>query len=478
MIGRKKEQKKLLEIYNNNQADLVAVYGRRRIGKTFLIQETFNNNFFFKHSGLSLDENEENKQTQKQLNNFYNSLIVYGAKNIEIPKNWFEAFLDLEKLILEKDNGDKQVIFIDELPWLDTKGSDFISAFEGFWNGFACGRKNIMVIICGSAISWIENNLINNHGGLYGRVTYEIKLEPFTLKECKEFFESKNIRFSNYDIVQAYMAIGGIPYYLNYFDNTKSLTQNINDLFFKRSSVLYFEFDRLFNSMFVNPTMTKKIVELLYTKKIGYSREEIIQKLKIADNGNLSKYLNSLIASNFIVKYIPFGITKKTKYYKLIDPYCLFYLNFIEKKNAKEDFWINNYLKPTVTSWRGYAFENICFNHIEQIKYKLGIAAVGAEISSWYYNNNSEKGQIDLLIKRNDNVINVCEIKFYSDDFVVNKDDYKKITSRCEEIYNYIPKKFAVCSTLITTYGLFKNEYSSIFQNIITLNDLFDFKRG
>lgn len=475
MIGRENEQNKLLELLNRDQADLIAVYGRRRIGKTFLIQETFKNKFLFRHSGLSLDEENKNKKTEIQLEYFYKSLLLYGTKNINVPKDWFEAFLYLEQLIIEKDNGEKQVIFIDELPWLDTPNSHFISAFEGFWNNFACARNNLTVVVCGSATSWMENKLVNNHGGLYGRVTYEINLSPFTLNECKEFFEYKHINFSEYDICQAYMAVGGIPYYLNYFDAGKSLVQNINDMFFKKNSVLNFEYDRLFSSMFDSVNLTKRTVELLYTRKIGFSREEIVKKLDISDNGNLSKVLNSLIASNFVAKYVPFGIEKKTNYYKLIDPFCFFYLTFKEKKDPEENYWVNNYLKPNVTAWRGLSFENICFNHIDQIKEKLGIRGVGTQISPWYYDNGSEKGQVDLLIKRNDNLLNVCEIKFCSNEFVVSKKDFQKVMGRCEEAYKYVPKKFGVSSVLITTYGLAKNEYFSAFQNVITLADLFKF---
>lgn len=475
MIGREEEQKDLLELYNNNKPELIAVFGRRRIGKTFLIQETFKNKFFFKHTGLSLEESDENKKTEIQLEYFRKSLLLYGAENVEKLETWFDAFFELEKLISKKSEDEKVVVFIDELPWLDTKGSNFISAFEGFWNSFGCARNNLKVIVCGSATSWMQNKLINNHGGLYGRVTHEINLYPFNLKECKDFLESKNIKFSNYDITQAYMIFGGVPYYLNYFDSRKSLVQDVNDILFQKNSVLSFEYDRLFNSMFDSPAATKRIVELLFTRKIGYSREEMLKALKLADNGNLSKILNSLVASNFVIKYVPFGLSKKINYYKLIDPFCLFYLNFIDKKKAGENYWINNYLKQDVTSWKGLAFENVCFNHIKQIKESLGIRAVGTEVSSWYYDNESEKGQVDLLLKRNDNIVNLCEIKFYSEDYSVDNTNFMKIHSRCDELCKHLPRKYSVQSTLITTYGLAKNEYWSAFQNVVTLDDLFKF---
>ena len=474
MVGRKEEQRELLELFDRNQADLVAIYGRRRVGKTFLVDSTFDNHYLFRHAGRSW-EDKENRLTKTQLGHFRKSLLLYGAEDMGELKDWSEAFFHLEKLILAKDNGEKQVIFIDELPWLDTDGSHFISEFEGFWNSFACGRKNLTLVVCGSATSWMQNNLINSHGGLYGRPTREIRLRPFTLKECKEFFQAKNANFSDYDIMQAYMAVGGIPYYLDYFRPEKSMVQNINDLFFEPGSPLNTEYGRLFNSMFDYAEASKRIVEFLSTKKLGYTREEIIGATKLPNNGYASSLLKSLVAADFAIEYIPFAPKRKTTLYKLADPFCLFYAHFILGKKAGKDFWINNYLSQNVASWRGIAFENACFNHIDQIKDALGIRAVGTEASTWYCEEDGEKSQIDLLIKRNDNIINVCELKFYSEDYAVTKGDYQKILSRTERFCKYIPKKYGVQNTLITTYGLKKNMYSSAFLSVVTLDDLFKF---
>ena len=474
MIGRKNEVEKLEELYNSNKAELVAVYGRRRIGKTYLIQETFKNKFFFKHSGLSLDDNDDNKKLETQLENFYNSLKLYGAENIEKPKTWFDAFFYLEKLIIEKgDSLKKLVIFIDELPWLDTPNSNFIHAFEGFWNGFACARDNILLIVCGSATSWIENNLINNHGGLYGRVTYEIKLSPFTLNETKEFLNAKGVHYSDYDIVQTYMIFGGIPYYLNYIESKYSISQNVDDLFFKNNAKLSIEFDRLFNSVFTFSNKAKEIIKYLSTNSLGYTRNEIVKFLNTSDGGRLTGYLNALEASDFIIKYNPFGYSKKEFYYKLIDPFCIFFIKFVLDKKDNENLWTQDSSSQKISSWRGYAFENVCFNHIPQIKFALGISGVST-VSSAYY--NKEDGyQIDLLLSRKDNIINLCEIKFYSGEFVVDKDYYLKINRRRNLLYEKISKKYSIMNTFISVYGLKKNEYSSVFSNSITIDDLFRF---
>ncbi len=472
MIGREKEVKQLEDLYSSGKAELVAIYGRRRVGKTYLINETFKNRFFFKHSGLALDEDDGSK-TKTQLEHFTNSLHLYGIKIEKKIENWFDAFFNLSKHIMQCDDSSRKVLFFDELPWLDTKGSQFISAFEGFWNGFACGRSDLLLIVCGSATSWIENNLINNTGGLYGRVTYEIKLNPFTLKECKDFLESKGVDYSLYDITQAYMVFGGIPYYLNYIDKSCSLAQNVDNLFFKNNALLLLEFDRLFNSIFTFSEKAKAIIELLATNSVGFTREEIAKKTNIADGGIFSKYLNSLIASNFIIKYVPFGFSKREAHYKLVDPFCIFYIKFVLDKSEASNLWAQESTSPKISSWRGLAFENVCFNHVDQIKFALGISGVSTTTSAFF---NKEDGyQIDLLLERKDNIINLCEIKFYSDLFKVTKDYHLKINRRANLVKEKVSKKYSVMNTLISTYGLYKNEYYYSFANSIVLEDLFKF---
>lgn len=477
MVGRKKEADVLEGLYNSETSQFVAICGRRRVGKTYLVNELFHDRMTFRHAGISPIESGGEKARsplKQQLKNFYNSLIVCGAKPKKCPKDWMEAFLMLELYLQGIDNGSRQLVFIDELPWLDTPKSGFIAAFEAFWNNWGCARKNLMLIVCGSATSWMSDKLINNHGGLYDRITYEIKLEPFTLKECEEYFQEKNIKFSRYDIVSAYMACGGIPYYLGYFYGGNSLAQNIDRLFFEKNAPLHNEFDRLFNSVFANSGFMKSLVRAIGKKGIGLTRDEIISELSINTNGVLTDALRALIASDFVAKYTPFG--SKKDHYKLIDPFCNFYLRFVENSSRCEnDFWLSNIVSQKVVTWRGIAFENVCFNHVEQIKEKLGIRGVGAEASSWCYDDGAEKGQIDLIIKRNDNVIDVCECKFYSEDFAATEKDFKKANSRCLEIYKYVPKKFSFQSVLITTYGLARNEYSSAYQSVVTLDDLFRF---
>ena len=475
MVGREQEIKNLNRLYDRNKAELVAIYGRRRVGKTFLVDEVFADRITFRHAGLSPEGEEGVGLLKAQLDHFYNSLVIQGMEECEKPGTWLDAFLLLEKYLQKKDDGSRQLVFIDELPWLDTPRSGFLRAFEGFWNNWGCHRKNLMVVVCGSANSWILDNLINNHGGLYNRVTYQIKLSPFSLKECEELYNENHVALSNYDIVQSYMILGGIPYYMGYFDPELSLAQNIDRLFFERNSMLKDEYDRLFESVFVNPEAMKRILEVLSTRNAGYTRKEISERTGFSDGGGLSRYLNALVTSDFVTKYVPFGFGKREEHYKLIDPFCLFYLHFREAIDRGDDeYWQHNLAAQSVVVWRGYSFENVCFNHIPQIKKALGISGVTTSASAWSKREDDEEGaQIDLLLLRNDNVLNMCEIKFYGDDFTVTGDYYRKLLRRQEILMKEVNKKTVVRSTLITTFGLKKNEYSGVFTNVITLKDLF-----
>ena len=475
MIGRKKEIALLKRLYESNKAQFVAVYGRRRVGKTYLINDVFGEKITFRHTGLSPIESGDESPLKKQLKHFYNSLLLHGMPRSKCPENWMDAFLMLELFLQNKDDGSRQLIFIDELPWLDTPKSGFITAFEGFWNTWACSRKNLMLVVCGSATAWMSDKLINNHGGLYNRITSEIKLSPFTLGECEEYFKSENIKLSRYDIVQSYMITGGIPYYLSYYQRGLSLAQNVDNIFFSTNAPLKDEFKRLFNSIFVNPDMMISLVKAIGAKHYGCTISEISEASGISRGGTLTKALSALIASDFIIKYIPYGI-KKEEHYKLVDPFCNFYLRFIEnQKEISKDFWLSNVESQNIVSWRGIAFENVCFNHISQIKKALGISGVSTSESAWSKQKGDEIGtQIDMLIVRKDNIVNMCEIKFYSSEFSVDKNYDKVLRNRVLLLSSKLSRKMSISSVLITTFGLKYNEYSGDFDNVILIDDLFD----
>lgn len=480
MIGRKKETDKLNKLYESKKSQFVAIYGRRRVGKTYLINEVFEGKITFHHAGLSpieTDADGTESSLKKQLKHFYNSLIIQGMEKTTCPDNWMDAFLILEMFLQKQDDGKRQVVFIDELPWLDTPKSGFMQAFEGFWNTWGCSRKNLMLIVCGSATSWMTDKLINNHGGLYNRLTCEIKLSPFTLSECEEYFKSENIQLSRYDIVQSYMITGGIPYYLSYYESGLSLAQNVDALFFKDNAPLKDEFYRLFGSIFANTEMMISLIRKMALNHYGCTRKELSEKTGIATGGTLTSALSALIDSDFVTRYVPFGCSKKgEEHYRLTDTFCIFYLRFIDGKNEMStDFWLSNIMSQEIVTWRGIAFENVCFNHIEQIKKAIGISGVSTTQSAWSKRKDDSTGtQVDMLIVRKDNVVNMCEIKFYGTEFIVDKTYDKVLRNRIATLSEELSPKMAIHSTLITTFGLKYNEYSGNFTNVIDMNALFE----
>ncbi|MBQ3656385.1 MAG: AAA family ATPase [Bacteroidales bacterium] len=476
LTGRKNEIKEFNRIYNSSKTEFVVVFGRRRVGKTFIVNHLYSSQMCFYHTGLSPIEDENN--AKKQLQNFTFSLANYGLKVNSAPENWLEAFELLKQLIISKpvEKGKRRIIFIDEMPWLDTPKSGFMTGFEHFWNGWAANQSDIMLIVCGSATSWISDNLINNHGGLYNRVTREINLKPFTLSECREYYKKHRISFDIYDQIQSYMILGGIPYYLDMLSPEKSLAQNIDTLFFKKNAKLRLEYDRLFSSIFINAEAYKKVVSVLKEKRIGFTRKEISEKTSIPYGGGLSKMLKILEANDLITSYIPFGMTKKDTMYKLVDSYCLFY-NFFEAETKNENFFSENINSPKLNAWRGYAFEDFCFSQIDKIKNALGITGVLTEISPFIKKGTSEEDgvQIDMVISRADRILNLCEIKFYTDDFTLTKQYDKELRHKMTLLSETAKKRLRfspnIHLTLITTFGLRQNEYSSRFQNVITMED-------
>lgn len=475
IIGRKKEIDELTMLYNKHQAQLVAVYGRRRVGKTYLVREMFKDRFAFYHTGVSPVELQDSNLLEAQLNAFNVSLLRYGDKTQSRPKTWMEAFQRLAALLEQKDKNKRLVVFIDEMPWMDTPRSGFITAFEHFWNGWAAGQDNLMLIVCGSATSWIQDNLINSYGGLYDRVNAEIQLMPFTLGEAEQLLQSQNVTLSRYDILQLYMAVGGIPMYLSYVQPGYSLAQVIDNLFFERHAKLRNEFDRLFHSIFRIPAQYMSVVRLLAMRQAGYSREQISRLVKIASGDKLTNILKSLEASDFIECYKPFENTKREKLYRLVDPFCLFYLSQVDGKDRNEHFWRDNENHPSLNAWRGRAFENVCLKHVEQIKAAMGVAGVSSDNAPWTMRGAEEQSgmQIDLIIDRSDRVVNLCEMKFVVGEFEVTKDYEKKLRDRLSWMIAHVEKRKNVQMTLVTTYGLKYGIHSGVFQKVITMDSLF-----
>lgn len=468
MTGRESERQILLSAAKSDSSEFVAVYGRRRVGKTFLIRETFGYKFTFQHTGLA------NGNIKQQLFSFAISLRDAGYDDCPVPQSWLEAF-SLLSAFLKNSTDEKKIIFLDELPWMDTGRSNFISALEHFWNGWATARKDIVLIVCGSATSWIINKVINDHGGLHNRVTQQIALQPFTLHECEEYVKSRGIEMTRYQMTECYMIMGGVPYYWSLLKRELSFSQNIDTIFFAKSGKLKNEFGQLYKSLFKHPEMYIDIVTVLGNKKIGMTREEILKATDITSSGAVSKVLDELEYCGFIRKYNGYGKRTKQAVYQLIDSYTLFYFKFIQSnENNDEHFWSASIDSQMHRVWSGLAFERVCMVHVPQIKHALGISGVLSNVYSWRKDaDDGEGAQIDLLIDRNDQTINICEMKFSSDEYEISADYEKRLRQKKSVFIAATNTRKAVHLTMVSTYGVKKNMHSDCIQNEVTLNDLF-----
>ena len=478
MIGRIEEKKYLLSLIDEEEPQFVAVFGRRRIGKAYLIRESFNHNFTFQHTGISNNQIEPGQRKSAQLNKFLESLKEYGYCGKDKLDSWNDAFNALKEIIKASDE-DKKIIFIDELSWMDTKESGFVSALESFWNGWVSARseKDVVLIVCASATYWMIENIVNAKGGLHNRLTGQLYLKPFTLKECEEYLQYKKIVFNRHQILQCYMIMGGVPYYWSLLKKGKSLAQNIDDIFFKEGAFLANEYDNLYSALFNKPAQYISIVEALSTVNKGISREEISKITGINSSGDLTTKLAELENCGFIRKYIPFGYKQKNCIYQLIDNFTLFYYKFMKDNVHNENYWKENLNSPSVRAWSGIAFERVCLEHIPQIKKALGISGVYTEVNAWSCNRDDKKGikgsQIDLLIVRKDQVINVCEMKYSETNYLVDGKFDLNQKRKISDFINSTQTRYAIHSTLITTYGVEENAYSGDIQSIITADDLF-----
>lgn len=469
MIGRTPEKQVLLNALESDKSEFVAVYGRRRVGKTYLIRETFDYRFTFQHTGLAKG------RTKDQLFAFFLSLREAGYDDCPVPTSWIEAF-SLLSTLLNNSSDKKKIVFIDELPWMDTPRSNFIPALEHFWNGWASARKDILLIICGSATSWIISKVINDHGGLHNRLTQQISLKPFTLHECELLVQSKGLELSRYQILESYMVLGGIPYYWDMLEKGRSSTQNIDALFFARNGKLRNEFNKLYSSLFKNPAQYINIVTILGKKKAGMTRDEIIYSGAGSNNGQLSKVLEELEQCGFIRQYNSLGKKKKESIYQLMDNYTLFYFKFCQSNyNNDEHFWSASLGSATHRTWCGLAFERVCMSHSAQIKQKLGISGILSNVYSWRAvpKDGTPGGQIYMLIDRNDSTINLCEIKYSESEFTIDKKYEHELRNKKAYFISNTGTNKAVHLTMITTYGLKHNLYSGIIQSEVTMDDLF-----
>lgn len=472
MLGREHESALLMDALATGQSELIAVIGRRRVGKTFMIKTVYEKQLRFYQTGMKDGPKEE------QLLHFSEKLAEYAKSNISLktPETWSEAFTQLKQHLIAFKGKTKQVVFFDEVPWLATHKSGFLEALDYFWNDWA-STANIVVVICGSAATWMLEHVVNNKGGLHNRITKLIRLKPFTLSETKAYLVSRGIQLDNYQISQVYMAMGGIPHYLKEIKPGESAIENVNRICFEKDGLLRNEFQNLYAALFDHAHNHIEIVKALALKWKGLTRQEIIDATKFTNGGGLTKVLTELEESSFISTTLPFGKKKRDTLYRLSDEYTLFYFAFIENTTStKKETWLSIIKSASYQTWAGYAFESLSLKHIEKIKRALGISGIYSNESGFLIKGTEQQPglQIDLLIDRDDRAINLCEMKYYNAEFEVTKDYAQKLRIKRERFKTATGTKKHIFITLVTTYGLLTNEHSlGLVEKLITLDDFF-----
>lgn len=470
-IGRKEEQNILLKALESKKAEMIAIVGRRRVGKTFLVNSVYEKHIVFKQTGV------RHASPEQQLRTFRNTLQLLSRKKVEQPKDWLDAFFQLRlhlKPLLKKDQ--KVVLFFDELSWLADPESGFLDFLGHFWNDWA-GQQNLVVVLCGSVSSWIIKKVINDKGGLHNRVTKYIHLKPFTLSETETYLKARHINFPRYDITQLYMVMGGIPLYLEAVVPEESVIQNVDRICFGENGLLKDEFSRLYAALFDDSQYHVEIIRALSKKRKGLSRNEIIANAKVPNGGLVTRILEELVQSDFIMAYQPFGKKKKDKLYRLTDEYSLFYLQFIEPNvNEGSGTWLQLSQTQAFKIWCGYAFEGICMKHVPQIKQALGVGGVYTTSFSFLKKATEEEEglQIDMIMERADRVIHLFEIKFYNSEFTLTKDYAERLRQRLWAFMRLSKTKKRVTTTMITPFGIKHNMHSlGLVEHSLVLDELF-----
>lgn len=454
----------------SERSEFVVVYGRRRIGKTFLVRRFFKDNYAFSFVG------KHEMRREQQLAEFAKELMCYSHSTF-VPqlKNWTEAFDALQRLLETYNIPGKKVVFFDEMPWMDTPKSDFVSALENFWNGWANMRDDIVLVACGSATSWMVDKLLHNQGGLFNRITQKIYLRPFKLSEMEQYLDEKHFGWNRYQIAQCYMILGGIPFYLTLLNPKLSLLSNIDELFFADAhAMLRTEYNELYSTLFKRPDNYLAVIRMLTERKEGFTRKEISEKTKLG-GAALSKILSDLEQCDFIFSYARYGNAKNNAIYRIKDFYTLFYHKYVNGIDTKDSLrWTHLSSTPQVSSWQGFSFELLCLLHLDEIKKALGIDRILNDASAWRSRQPEQNTQIDLVIERADHNINLCEMKFSSGMYAIDKGYEQKLRERMSIFLAETMTRCSTRITMVTTYGVLQNKHSGIVNDEVLLDDLFE----
>ena len=475
-IGRKNETERLLNCYQSNRSEFVILYGRRRVGKTFLVNHTFKGKFSFYYTGL------HNTSLKRQLEKFAEAMQEYGTLPVK-PQfdNWYHAFDALKAILKSSKRRNKKVLFFDEMPWMSSRNSNFVSALEDFWNTWAVLRDDILLIATGSTTSWMVDHLLKNKGGLYNRITSKIYLRQFNLQECEEYLRAHRCDWDRYAITQYYMYLGGVPFYLSLLSYDKTLEENIDELFFDHQAKLAREFYDIYDAQFMDAGRYVELIKVLAEHREGMTRQEIISATSTS-GGGLSVMLENLERNDLIRGYTQFGNKRKGIIYRVTDFFTIFYLKYVNGvRHRPSRYWLAKSATPAVMAWRGLTFELVCLFHIDQINQALGIMGMLTAESSWRSSHaqvvdsagKQKKAQIDMIIERSDRIIHLCEMKFSSEKFIVTKKYEEELRDKMTIFRQETKTTKMLNLTFVTTHGVARGVHAGIVQSQVSLDDLF-----
>ena len=478
IIGRENEKELLGRIYRSRKSEFVAIYGRRRVGKSYLVSEFFREKILFSAVGTYIKDDDKDYESYRklQLSHFYDSLILAGLDQKKpAPTNWREAFLLLRVLLSGKKNR-RKVLFIDELPWLaGPQSSELISELGYFWNSWADSQRNIVLIVCGSATSWMLDNVIRDYGGLHGRLTEKIKLLPFTLAECEQFYKSEGFHMSRYEIALSYMAFGGVPFYMGKLRNDLSLTDNIDRLFFADVNI-HQEFKDVYAGLYSSREKYVEIVKALGSRFYGMTQTEMIDATGLKSGGTFSKLLDNLYESGIIRKYPRYGKDRVETVYQLTDYFSLFYLRFIDGIQNKSGMWHTINRTGKFYSWAGETFELLCVSHLNQLKEALHIYSVD---NSFCWSGKTQDGagaQIDLILVNDASRTDyLCEMKFSESIFSINSEYNQNIRKKIMA-FSESPqhnRTHSIQVAIVASFGISTGANSDVVNHTVTLDSLF-----
>lgn len=470
LIGREDELRTLRDAASSGRPEFIAVYGRRRVGKTFLVRKALGDRFVFSHAGLS------RTGMKGQLAAFAESMSASFGKPFSVPTSWLGAFSALRKE-LERKRG-RKILFLDELPWMDTPCSRFLPALEYFWNGWASGRSDIVLVACGSATSWIVRKIIDDYGGLHDRLTHRIQLFPFSLHECREYCRAAGLPLEDGQIADLFLTFGGVPFYWSLLRKGESPAKSVDRLLFSPRGELKGEFGRLYASLFRNPARHLDVIRALGTRRAGLTQEELLSATGSRNNGAFSRTLEDLESCGFVRRYRFPGKVERDSTWQLIDPFTLFHLRFLaDTANRAEGNWLAGSESQARTTWRGLAFEQLCLLHVPQIKKALGISGVSASVYACRIpadNDGNPGAQIDLVLDRADGIVNLCEMKYTIEPFSISSKYRTELAEKIAAYRRTFETKKAIHVTVVSANGLKENANADIVQSMVNLADLFE----